>query len=175
MDWRLHPPSTIRPLRKHFTSKFHAGYREYPDDGSSEGLADLLLMYAVLDHDPKNVQAILESAGPDQIITRSYFWVCLGAAVAWGYEVVVRVFLDAGADPNILVPCQDQNVVPMMYLALRYGHKQVATLLYERGALLDLPGDNPEFEFAVAPVFGAMASQDVTLLDFVLGLGASIP
>ena len=68
-----------------------------------------------------------------------------------GYEDIVRVFLDAGADPNNLMPCYYRDVVPMIYLALRYGHKQVATLLYERAALLNLPDDDPEF--AAAPVF----------------------
>lgn len=74
--WRLHPPSTIRPLRKHFTSSFLAGYRDVPDDEWAEELSDLLVMYAVLDHDLKDVQAILESA-PDHhgvVLQWSLLW-----------------------------------------------------------------------------------------------------
>lgn len=171
--WHECPPSVVRGLRKHFTASIVAQHCK-PNNlerNFYEPFLTSLLFFAVLDNDVDGVRTILRVRGPEggnDDLSRDGIY--FGAAVAHGYEDIVRILLDAGADPNTVTSYHAH--VPVMFLALQYGCKEVARLLYENGALLNSPTQHREF--AVPPTLGAVASGDPAMLDFVLDLGENV-
>jgi hypothetical protein len=75
---------------------------------------------------------LLESAGrqPRQL--------ALAFAAQFGHVEIVRLLLDAGADPDLYIPHGGHSHSTPLHQAALAGHEEVVRLLVERGARLDL-------------------------------------
>lgn len=93
------------------------------------------LHVAVRMHNLKLVRAALRDRGLDIDALGTCGWTALHEAASCGYQDIVELLLENGADPNI----QDsvQKCTPI-HLAARKGHLEVVRSLVQSGARLDL-------------------------------------
>lgn len=93
------------------------------------------LHVAVRLHNLKLVRAALRDRGLDIDALATCGWTALHEAASCGYQDIVELLLENGADPNI----QDsvQKCTPI-HLAARKGHLEVVRSLVQSGARLDL-------------------------------------
>ena len=91
-------------------------------------------------------------------------WTALLYASAQGYPQIVRLLLDAGANPDV---GNVHKITPLMYGA-RYGNLEVCRLLIEHGAVTDLQDVYGSTALIVATAYG-----HADLVDELLEAGAN--
>jgi hypothetical protein len=89
----------------------------------------------------------------------------LAAAVVEGDIRTLRLFLDAGYEADL----RDRHGVPLLCLAARNRHHGVAEVLIDRGANLDLQGDDRGY----SALMDATLAGEADLVAFLLERGAN--
>lgn len=138
-----------------------------PDVGSFRDPDQTPLVGAVGSGHREIVDLLLKNGAGKRLIpgkTYTSLSVALGRAASIGDVAVVRMLLDLGADPNAPI------WLPAMNWAVQAGHIEIAKLLLERGAKVDLP--NREGRTALSIAVSAGRADMVRLL---LKNGATIP
>jgi hypothetical protein len=95
----------------------------------------------------------------------SYHTESLASCIADGDIHGVRLFLDAGFNPN----ARDKHGVPLLCLAARSKHRGVAETLLDRGAQIDLQAEDRGY----SALMDATLAGDPDLVSFLLDRGAN--
>ena len=136
---------------------------------SWDGDASLIILSAVLDEDLDDLVAVIEWQKKANPAWRLEDANALYLAILAGNLKLVQTLVAALTNPDRL---DDDALYTALFLALKTRDIEIAQYLIDQGVPLNIPKN--EAARAVPPVFGAAASSDLEVLDFVLGLGANI-
>ena len=127
-----------------------------------------ILLTAALDDDVDDVVAILEWESKTNPEWRLDNLCPLSAAIL---RENLRMF-KAIYEASTTLDRSDPISLEALFFALKCGNLEIARYLIDQGVPLNIP--HTPGASSVSPAFGAAASADVAMLDFVLGLDANV-
>ena len=162
-----HPDQDNETPRKLLSFAINQAVIKSMSDQYAEHYAEHLLHRAVEHGQEQQVRDILQQKNLDVNERAEAGWTALLMAAAQGYPQIMRLLLDAGANPDM---GNVHGITPLMYGA-RYKNIEVCKLLLESGANPDLKDISGQTALMIATFLG---SADVAEMLLKAGANTSI-